>query len=170
MSVKLAYTEISSPIGVLTVVGSDNALHYIEFGEAKDAHQSITRKSRARNEGIDLYESREALTNSIEQLEAYFNHELRAFELELHYHGTPFQKLVWEAVSSIPFGETRSYKDIAQQIGAPKAVRAVGGANNKNPIPIVVPCHRVIGSNGSMVGYGGGLPIKEHLLKMEGSI
>jgi methylated-DNA-[protein]-cysteine S-methyltransferase len=103
-----------------------------------------------------------------EQLDKYFEGKLKVFTIPLKFEsGTKFQREVWKALQSIPYGETRSYKDIAIQIGNPKAVRAVGGANNKNPIGIVVPCHRVIGSNGKLVGYAGGLDKKDMLLKFE---
>ncbi len=101
------------------------------------------------------------------QLDEYFDGKRRKFDLPLHLPGTDFQRACWTALQTIPWGETRSYKDIALQIGNPKAVRAVGMANNRNPIPIIVPCHRVIGSDGSLTGYGGGLPAKQYLLDIE---
>ena len=100
-------------------------------------------------------------------LTEYFNGKLQSFDLPLSLHGTAFQLSVWEALQTIPYGGTRSYKQIAEQCGKPKACRAVGMANNRNPISIIIPCHRVIGSDGALVGYGGGLPIKEYLLVME---
>ena len=102
------------------------------------------------------------------QLRAYFAGELREFDLPLDVEGTPFQKRVWTELGSIPYGETRSYLQVAAAIGAPRAVRAVGAANGANPAPIVVPCHRVIGTSGKLVGYGGGLPLKKRLLEIEG--
>ena len=104
------------------------------------------------------------------QLRAYFAGTLRDFDLPLDLRGTPFQLKVWHALETIPYGETRSYLQIATGIGAEKAVRAVGAANGANPIPIVVPCHRVIGSGGKLVGYGGGLPLKKRLLTLEGAL
>ncbi len=101
------------------------------------------------------------------QLDEYFRGLRKAFELPLEAKGTPFQKAAWEALLTIPYGETRSYKQMAEQVGSAKAYRAVGMANNRNPIAIVIPCHRVIGANGKLVGYGGGLHIKEHLLALE---
>jgi methylated-DNA-[protein]-cysteine S-methyltransferase len=103
-----------------------------------------------------------------EQLLAYFAGERRAFDLPLLPSGTPFQQQVWNALREIPFGATRSYRDIALRIGNPNGVRAVGAANGRNPLPIIVPCHRVIGSDGSMTGFGGGLPVKQFLLVHEG--
>jgi methylated-DNA-[protein]-cysteine S-methyltransferase len=107
------------------------------------------------------------LREAVRQLRAYFDGFLRRFELPLDLQGTPFQLRVWRELETIPFGERRSYADIAYAVGAPKAVRAVGAANGANPVAIVVPCHRVIGSNGKLTGYGGGLPLKKKLLELE---
>jgi methylated-DNA-[protein]-cysteine S-methyltransferase len=112
-------------------------------------------------------ESNPLLRGAVAQLQAYFGGELRDFDLTLDMQGTEFQKRVWGELRTIPYGETRSYSFVANTIGAPKAVRAVGAANGRNPIPIVVPCHRVIGAGGSLVGYGGGLPLKRFLLDLE---
>jgi methylated-DNA-[protein]-cysteine S-methyltransferase len=108
------------------------------------------------------------LTEAVRQLRAYFAGSLQQFTLPLDPRGTAFQLRVWRELENIPFGETRSYAQVAATIGAPRAVRAVGAANGANPLPIVVPCHRVIGSSGSLVGYGGGLPLKKRLLRLEG--
>lgn len=102
------------------------------------------------------------------QLDEYFKGYRKIFDLPIFTKGTPFQEIVWDALKTIPYGETRSYKDIAVQIGKSKACRAVGMANNRNSIAIIIPCHRVIGSKGELVGYGGGMDIKEMLLRMEG--
>jgi len=107
------------------------------------------------------------LRQAVDQLRAYFAGELHDFKLPLDMQGTEFQNRVWRQLCEIPYGETRSYSFVANAIGAPKAVRAVGAANGSNPIPIVVPCHRVIGAGGSLVGYGGGLPMKRFLLDLE---
>lgn len=107
------------------------------------------------------------LKEAKKQLEEYFQGIRRVFDLPLSLSGTPFQQKDWEALLEIPYGETRSYKDIAERIGSPKGFRAVGMANHNNPVSIIVPCHRVIGSDGSMVGYGGGLDIKAYLLNFE---
>jgi methylated-DNA-[protein]-cysteine S-methyltransferase len=112
-------------------------------------------------------DSNPMLRQAAEQLGAYFAGELRDFRLVLDLQGTEFQKRVWNELLNIPYGETRSYSFVANRIAAPKAVRAVGAANGQNPIPIVVPCHRVIGASGSLVGYGGGLPLKRFLLDLE---
>ena len=107
------------------------------------------------------------LKEAIKQLNEYFNGKRKSFDLPLEPNGTEFQNKVWNALKEIPFGETRSYGEIAKIIGNEKAARAVGMANNKNPIPIIVPCHRVIGANGKLVGYAGGLDLKEKLLELE---
>lgn len=111
----------------------------------------------------------ELIKKAIKQLNEYFNGTRISFDLPLSLEGTDFQKLVWNTLKAIPYGETKSYKDIAEAIGNPKACRAVGMANNKNPISIIIPCHRVIGSNGKLVGYGGGVEIKKQLLDLEKS-
>lgn len=102
-----------------------------------------------------------------QQLKEYLAGELKAFELPLAPQGTDFMRLVWDQLQKIPYGETRSYRQIAESVGSPRACRAVGQANHRNPIPIFIPCHRVIGSSGKLVGYGGGLPIKKFLLEIE---
>lgn len=113
-------------------------------------------------------EETQLLKTAAEQLKEYLAGNRQTFDLPLDPRGTEFQKAVWNALLDIPFGEIRSYKQVAEAIGNPKACRAVGMANNKNPILIVIPCHRVIGSDGSLVGYGGGIDLKENLLKLEG--
>ena len=112
----------------------------------------------------------EVLRRTIAELEKYFQGERREFSAELAPAGTPFQLRVWRELSNIPYGETRSYREIAEKIGSPKAVRAVGAANGANPIGIIIPCHRVIGNDGSLTGYGGGLDLKRRLLELEGAL
>ncbi|WP_050614375.1 methylated-DNA--[protein]-cysteine S-methyltransferase [Bacillus testis] len=114
-----------------------------------------------------LQEETELLKEAGKQLQEYLAGERTEFSLPLSARGTAFMERVWEGLCTIPYGETRSYRDIAEAIGNPKACRAVGMANNRNPIPIFIPCHRVIGANGTLTGYGGGLAIKEHLLQLE---
>lgn len=116
--------------------------------------------------GVETHSSR-LMRETIRQLRLYFAGELRQFDLPLELIGTDFQKRVWNALLKIPYAETRSYTQIALQIGAPRAVRAVGAANGRNPIPIIVPCHRVIGASGNLVGFGGGLEWKRKLLDLE---
>ena len=118
-------------------------------------------------DGVERDDAFPVLKLAAEQLSAYFQGELTTFDLPLALRGTDFQKSVWYTLLKIPYGETRSYMQVAEWIGAPKAVRAVGAANGQNPIPIVVPCHRVIGSNGKLTGFGGGLPLKRLLLDLE---
>jgi methylated-DNA-[protein]-cysteine S-methyltransferase len=115
-------------------------------------------------------EAREPFSQAIEQLDQYFAGERTEFDLELDMRGTQFQNDVWNALLTIPYGETRSYGEIARQIGRPDRARAVGAANGCNPVSIIVPCHRVIGSDGSLTGYGGGLPRKRFLLDLEAGV
>ncbi len=147
---------IDSPIGLLTLAGRGPVLTHLRMVD-----QSYE-PDRA-----DWTLDDRAFPDAVEQLAAYFAGELHDFELRLEFEGTPFQRKVWEALTTIPYGETRSYGDIARQIGVPSAFRAVGLANGHNPIAIVVPCHRVIGANGSLTGFGGGLHRKRALLDME---
>lgn len=121
------------------------------------------------NEPTPRVASRETplLSEARAQLTAYFAGDLRTFDLPLAPAGTPFQREVWRALEAIPYGETRTYGQIAASVGRPRAVRAVGQANHRNPIPILIPCHRVVGSSGSLTGYGGGLELKERLLALE---
>jgi len=116
----------------------------------------------------ELIEDSQAMANYTSPILAYLKGSRAAFSLALDLIGTPFQRSVWQALTAIPYGETRSYADIAKAIGRPTAVRAVGAANGRNPVPIVVPCHRVIGQNGTLTGYRGGLAVKERLLRLEG--
>ncbi len=142
-----------SPIGFLKLVCSQNALEQLHFVESSGEN--------SQNLPAIVFTCKD-------QLDKYFSGELKEFSIPLVFDiGTEFQRSVWEALKEIPFGETRSYKDIAIQIDNPNAVRAVGGANNKNPIGIVIPCHRVIGSSGKLVGYASGLENKEWLLSHE---
>lgn len=145
---------IDSPIGILGLVQEEDCLTEVFFGKS-ESHQDYSQE-----ETLLLKEAKK-------QLKAYFEGSQKIFDLPLNPKGTDFQKAVWQALLLIPYGETRSYKDIAAAIGSPKASRAVGMANNKNPLSILVPCHRVIGSSGKLVGYGGGLTIKENLLGLE---
>lgn len=144
-------------IGTLTLVGDDSGLRHIIFEKE--------------NEPILIQEhwrKKSSYFNPVKkQLRAYFNGDLKQFDLPLAPVGTPFQLKVWQALRNIAYGELVSYKAIAEAVGNPKAVRAVGGANGKNPISIIVPCHRVIGSDGSLTGFGGGLETKQRLIDLE---
>ncbi len=151
------YTMIESPVGPLLLAGNHEELSLISF-------QSST---RAESPAPDWISDAKPFAQAVSQLNAYFAGELEAFDLPLAPRGTDFQLSVWKALLGIPFGETISYGELARRIGNPNASRAVGLANGSNPIPIIIPCHRVIGSNGKLTGYGGGLPIKEKLLALE---
>lgn len=152
----LLYTTVSSSIGELLLAGDPTSLQHIQF---KD--RDFTPPPN--------WQAMATLPYPVaEQLDSYFDGRLRAFDLPLNPQGTAFQRKVWAALAEIPYGETISYLELARRIGNPNSVRAVGLANGKNPLPIVVPCHRVVGSNGALVGYGGGLPIKKALLALEG--
>ena len=149
-----AYTSWRSPIGELLLIGDERALRAIHFPG----------RHRVRGEWTD---SAEPFGAAIGQLERYFAGERVEFDLPLEMPGGEFDRAVWAELSRIPYGETRSYGEIARAIGRPDRARAVGSANARNPIPIVVPCHRVIGTDGSLVGYGGGLDLKRELLELE---
>lgn len=152
-----SYTQIDSPIGPLLLAADETGLRLIQFKTSKHAQPP----------GEDWEENARPLKDVIRQLRAYFAGKLEEFDLPLAPDGTDFQQKVWRRLCDIPYGETISYGQLAQRIGNPNASRAVGLANGSNPIPIIIPCHRVIGSNGKLTGYGGGLPIKEKLLALE---
>ena len=154
------YTLAEFPVGDLLLAGDGQALTRIEF------HGGRTKK-------LPLHEWTRTATpfkEALRQLQAYFAGKLRKFELPLNPQGTEFQQSAWRALLDIPYGETRSYADVTRAIDRPKAVRAVGAANGQNPISIVIPCHRVVGSNGHLTGFGGGLDVKQQLLTLEGSL
>lgn len=146
----------------------DTILGSVTFVEENGALVVITTSPYQPKE--EIYQETPVIKEAFRQLSEYFSGNRKTFNLPLLLKGTDFQKQVWQALLKIPFGETRSYKQIAEAIGNPKAVRAVGMANNKNPLLIVVPCHRVIGANGKLVGYAVGLDKKEYLLRLEGSL
>lgn len=148
------YGWFESPIGSILIGEKDSRICQLGFREKTE---------------IDVAET-PAIRECCEQLEAYFTGELRQFQLPLAAAGTPFQQQVWAALLTVPFGTTASYLDIAIKLGDRNKIRAVGSANGKNPVSIVVPCHRIIGSSGKMIGYGGGLWRKEWLLQHEGAI
>lgn len=152
----IQFRSVDSPVGLLTLAGRDGRLMHLRM---------VDQTYEPSHDGWDLDDS--AFPDAVEQLESYFAGELFDFELELDMVGTSFQRNVWAALLTIPYGETRSYGEIAGQIGSPGASRAVGLANGHNPIGIIVPCHRVIGANGSLTGYGGGLDRKRALLALE---
>ncbi|SDX49814.1 methylated-DNA-[protein]-cysteine S-methyltransferase/epoxyqueuosine reductase [Marininema mesophilum] len=165
----LAWSEIESPVGPILLTATKKGLCRLDFSSEEQARLGIDLWARRWIGSVQIEKNDLALLSFAKQLQEYFKGGNPHFEIPLDLYGTSFQKLVWEQLQTIPYGELRSYKDMAAAMGAPKAVRAVGGANNKNPVSIVVPCHRVIGSNGSLVGYGSGLKIKEFLLTLEGA-
>ncbi len=152
-----SFTIITSPIGRLTLVAAGEALTGLYFED--DPHGAAATRGAARDE--------RRLRRAAEQLDEYFAGRRDRFELALAPRGTAFQQTVWRALQRIPFGQTATYGDIARAVGKPAAVRAIGGANHRNPIAIVIPCHRVIGADGTMTGYGGGLDRKRTLLALE---
>ena len=153
----LSYTRLPSPLGPLLLVGTEDALTQIWLPSGRDRLEPDP----------EWTEAAAPFAEPIRQLRAYFAGALRRFDLPLAPEGTPFQQRVWRTLCDIPYGETISYGELARRIERPAAVRAVGAANGQNPLSIVVPCHRVIGSDGRLVGYGGGLPAKSLLLELE---
>ncbi|TPG17513.1 methylated-DNA--[protein]-cysteine S-methyltransferase [Sphingomonas koreensis] len=154
-----ASKTIPSPVGALTLVASDRGLIAILWEDDDPARVPLG--------PLDEQPDHPILCETERQLGAYFAGARDAFSVPLDFRGTPFQRSVWAALLTIPFGETRSYGEIARQIGRPGAARAVGAANGRNPISIIAPCHRVIGSTGKLTGFAGGLAAKEHLLGLE---
>jgi len=150
------FTRMESPVGPLVLAASEAGLHHILFAGGKRAKRDP-----------EWLEDAKPLRETMQQLRSYFAGELEEFDLPLAPQGTAFQRTVWNKLCGISYGETISYGELARRVGNPKASRAVGLANGQNPIPIIIPCHRVIGSNGKLTGYGGGLPIKEKLLALE---
>jgi O-6-methylguanine DNA methyltransferase len=165
----LWYTEMESLVGPLVIVKTYRGICYIEFGTWQEHHDHIHVWADRWIGQVLFIEDVLQLQDAVEQITQYFRQQRRDFAIALDLRGTSFQCIVWHALTKIPYGTTRSYTDIAISIDAPKAVRAVGGANNKNPLPIIVPCHRVIGANGSLIGYDGGIWIKQKLLLLESS-
>lgn len=156
----IRYATLESPVGRLLFVGDGEAIYRLNMedpNQPPDVDEDWTFDPTAFSDARD-------------QLSAYFEGDLTEFDLELDASGTPFQKRVWDALLTIPFGKTASYVDIARKVGTPNASRAVGGANSRNPISIVVPCHRVIGASGKLTGYAGGLDRKKKLLDHEAEV
>lgn len=153
----MIYTTVDTPIGALLVAGEEGTIVEIHFAGRGEPREDWVRDD-------------EALHPAAVQLRSYFAGKRTAFDLELAPRGTEFQQAVWRALRDIPYGETTTYAEIARRIGRPSAVRAVGAANGANPIPIVIPCHRVIGTSGSMTGFGGGIDVKRRLLALEARV
>ena len=156
---ELAFMEMPSPVGILKLVATKNALVAVLWENENPKRVRLAELIEQVDHPI--------LLETQKQLREYFAGTRQQFDLPLDFEGTVFQKKVWQALLSIPFGETRSYRDIAEQVGNIKAVRAVGAANGKNPISIIAPCHRVVGMNGKLVGFAGGLDNKKILLGLE---
>lgn len=151
------YCYMKSPVGTLLLAGDETGLRHIDFQDGP--HAATPEPGWQENE--------QPFRQVIAQLKEYFAGKRQSFDLELAPEGTEFQQRVWRTLRTIPYGTTWSYGQLARRIGNPKASRAVGAANGQNPLPIVVPCHRVIGANGSLTGFGGGLGIKRQLLELE---
>lgn len=168
---KLYTTKIKTPLGEMIACSTDDAICLLEFTEKTDEARSMKIKSAAEIAKLinaEIFEEEnEILTSLKKQLAEYFECKRKEFDVPTLFVGTEFQKNAWSALNNIPYGQTRSYKDQATAINNPKAVRAIGSANNKNRISIVVPCHRVIGHNGKLVGYGGELWRKQWLIEFE---
>ncbi|XWN30063.1 MAG: methylated-DNA--[protein]-cysteine S-methyltransferase [Devosia sp.] len=154
------YTFMESPVGTLLLAGGEDSLHFLSFPAG---HKAFGPQS-------DWLPNETPFQEVQRQLNAYFAGDLDEFTVPVQLSGTAFQNSVWTYLASIPFGETRTYGQVAADLGRPKASRAVGAANGNNPIPIILPCHRVIGANGALTGFGGGLDTKQHLLKHEGAL
>ena len=155
----LSYRDINTPIGNLRLVGNGETLYHLYFSPG----------SQPKNHTNDWIEEKLSFEAVLEQLNSYFAKQCKSFDIDVCLTGTHFQKLVWKQLRNIPFGETQTYAKLAELIGRPKAVRAVGAAIGANPIPIIIPCHRVIGSDQSLTGFSGGLEKKVYLLRHEGA-
>lgn len=158
MSRIVYYTRVRVPVGELLIAATEKGLCHLQLDGKlpPPAHDELWVESPGQ---LQIYE---------DQLHAYFRGELREFRCALDLRGTPFQKECWEALRRIPYGTTCSYAELARAVGRPRAFRAVGQANHQNPVAIIIPCHRVIGADGSLTGYGGGLKMKQELLRLEG--
>jgi O-6-methylguanine DNA methyltransferase len=169
----LTRTTINSPLGPLFLAASPRGLVALEFDARLAGQQSIRpnpRHVREEKKTIAWQESEGEMLRYVRELEQYFAGERRQFSFPLDLRGTKFQLACWNALLEIPYGETRSYAAIARAVGNPAGFRAVGMANHRNPVAIVVPCHRVIASDGTLCGYGGGLEVKRKLLELEGAL
>lgn len=168
MGTVLGYSVLQTPIGELVLASTAKGLCAIEFGPVETALDRLQRWCD-KHQLCFMRTEDDTLHQQVRtQLNEYFQGKRKEFTVPLDLYGTPFQLAVWRELVKVPYGQVRSYKEMAVATGRPQAVRAVGGANNRNPIPVIIPCHRVIGSDGSLVGYGGGLSIKEKLLRLEG--
>jgi O-6-methylguanine DNA methyltransferase len=165
---KVYYSIFGSSLGEIRIASTEKGVCKIAL--PKKSKEDFFRWLEAHFSPQNVIEDKSKNEGVLAELESYLAGELREFESPLDLRGTEFQMKVWKELSIIPYGATCSYRDIAERIGHPRAYRAVGAANRANPIPIIVPCHRVIGQDGSLTGYGGGLTMKERLLRLEGAI
>ncbi len=164
---KIAYYDyLDTPIGCLLLAGCARYLRFVSFPEAAKGHKGHIPRTPLPSWTQD----RSKFTQARQELSEYFAGARTQFTVPIKLSGTDFQRAVWQALLDVPYGETCSYGDIAHAINNPKSSRAVGGANNANPIPVIVPCHRIIGADKSMTGFGGGIPTKEFLLDLEGRV
>ena len=156
--------SLDTPIGELTLLASDDGLTHVLFADQAPADVGLDAEDIEEGSAADP-----VLDATASQLAEYFDGERRTFDIPLDLGGTSFQREAWTALADVPYGETRSYAEQAESIGRPGAFRAVGAANGRNPVPIVLPCHRIVGADGSLTGFGGGLAVKEQLLRHEQS-
>jgi O-6-methylguanine DNA methyltransferase len=168
-TITLYHAQLRTTVGILHLYSSDDGLRAVTLPneDREVAEAQLRRRAPREQRDLRIVDDETALHEALAQLAEYFAGDRRIFELVLDHGGTPFQSAVWAELARIPFGETRTYADVARAIGRPSATRAVGAANGSNPIPIVLPFHRVIGSDGQLTGYGGGLPLKARLLAWE---
>lgn len=159
MNIEYFYKKMKSPVGELTLIASDQGLAAILWEDDKPSRVRVTSHLENKNHPL--------LLKTEKQLNEYFDRKRTSFSIKLDMVGTDFQKMVWKALTEIPFGSTQSYGELAKKIGRAKASRAVGAANGKNPISIIVPCHRVIGASGKLTGFAGGLKVKAQLIALE---
>lgn len=170
MSKEIYFLEMDSPVGPLTIVGTaEDGLCDVEFGNIADVSDDLVKWLKKHFGNVTLIESKDLLLPYVQAFEKYFSGSgTGAFDhLKIDLHGTPFQKKVWTELLKIEYGTTKTYKEVAEAIGSPKAVRAVGTAIGQNPLPIIIPCHRVINTNGKLGGFTGGLDKKIKLLEIE---
>ena len=168
MSESVYPSTLDSPLGLLRLVSTSVGLAAISLPEGQEWHERWMRRVFPRAQILSTFPGGSAHADVVRQLDEYFEGRRRVFDLPLDPCGSSFQKVVWSNVARIPFGRIASYSEIAHLVGRPGASRAVGAANGSNPIPLVIPCHRVVGADGSLTGYGGGLPAKRWLLVHEG--
>lgn len=171
-SASIAYYDyLDTPIGALLLAGCEDYLRFVSFPSISEEAAAVGHEGHTPRDPLPAWkQDRSKFTQARQELTEYFAGARTEFTVPLKLSGTEFQRAVWQALQDVPYGETCSYGDIAHAIKNPKSSRAVGGANNANPIPVIVPCHRIIGADKSMTGFGGGIPTKEFLLDLEGRI